>query len=458
MQTRVEKDSLGPVEVPVEAYYGASTRRAMENFPVSGIVMPLDIIHALAMIKKHAAGVNLELGLLDARLADAVHSAAREVQDGKLDPQFVVDVFQTGSGTSSNMNVNEVIAARANEMLAGVRGSKSPVHPNDHVNLGQSSNDAIPSAIHIASLCAIRNDLLPSLMDLKTALEKKAEEFSGILKIGRTHLQDAVPMTLGDEFGGYARQMELGAARIRAVEPRSAELALGGTAVGTGVNTHPDFARMVIGRIREETGAPFREAANHFEAQAARDAAVETSGALKTLAVGLVKIANDLRWLSCGPRAGFSEIVLPALQPGSSIMPGKVNPIIPESVLQVAAQVMGNDLTITYGASSGNFELNVMMPVIGYNLLQSTALLSRVCRLFATKCIAGIKADQARCAENVEKSLAMATFLVPEIGYDSAAALAKEAYETGETIREIVLRKGLLSPEKLDALLEKART
>ena len=453
MQTRVEKDSMGPMEVPSEAYYGASTQRAVENFPVSGIQMPLPIIRALALIKKHAAQVNLELGLIGTNIADAVRSAASEVLNGVLDDQFVVDVFQTGSGTSTNMNVNEVVAGRANELLTGIRGAKSPVHPNDHVNLGQSSNDTIPSAIHMAAFSLLRKELLPAVAELEGALRDKSKEFAGIVKIGRTHLQDAVPITLGQEFGGYARQMELGADRIRAVEDGLAELPLGGTAVGTGVNTHPAFARMVIQRISEETGFAFREAVNHFEAQAARDAAVETSGALKTLATGLVKIANDIRWLSCGPRAGFSEIVLPALQPGSSIMPGKINPIIPESVLQAAAQVMGNDLTITFGAMSGNFELNVMMPVIGYNLIQSITLLSRVSSLFARKCVAGIRADRAGCAGKVEKSLALATYLVPEIGYDSAAALAKEAFETGETIREIVLRKGVLAPEKLNALL-----
>ena len=373
--------------------------------------------------------------------------------DGKHDSQFVVDVFQTGSGTSTNMNMNEVLASRANEILSGQKGGKSPVHPNDHVNLGQSSNDVIPSVIHIAALRLIHERLIPSLESLKNALAAKADEFKDIRKLGRTHLQDAVPMYLGQEFAGYARQIELGVDRLRSVEPRLAELALGGTAVGSGLNTHPDFANQVIALISNHTGLAFTEAQNHFEAQAARDAAVETSGALKTLAVSLVKIANDVRWLASGPRSGIGEINLPSLQPGSSIMPGKVNPVIPEAVLQVAAQVMGNDTAIMMGGQAGNFELNVMLPVIAYNLLQSISLLASVVAVFADKCIAGLTANREACAGYIEKSLALVTALVPEIGYDRAAAIAKKAYESGKTIREIAVEENILPEEKINKLL-----
>jgi fumarate hydratase class II len=451
---RDEKDTMGVVRVPENAYFGAQTQRAVENFAIGDLKMPQAFIHALALIKAAAAVVNRRLGLLDPKLAEAVAAAAREVQEGKWNDQFVVSVFQTGSGTSSNMNVNEVIAARANEVLTGQKGGKSPVHPNDHVNLGQSSNDAIPSAIHIAAFVAIRAKLVPNLRRLHRALSAKAEEFADMRKIGRTHLQDAVPMTLGQEFSGYARQVELGIERLASLEPRLAELALGGTAVGTGVNAHPEFATDVIAWVSRETGIEFREARNHFEAQAARDAAVEASGALKTVAVSLSKIANDVRWLGSGPRCGIGEINLPSLQPGSSIMPGKVNPVIPEAVLQVAAQVIGNDATITACGQGGNFELNVMLPVLAYNLLQSVALLADAASAFADKCIVGISANREVCAGFIEKSLALVTGLVPRLGYDRAAEVAQKAYATGKTVREVLTEDRLLSNGEMDALLE----
>ncbi|UCD77178.1 MAG: class II fumarate hydratase [Desulfobacterales bacterium] len=450
---RDEIDSMGTVRVPEDAYYGSQTQRAADNFPISGLRFPPAFIHALATVKKCAARVNDTLGLLDAELAPAIAHAAQEVMDGKFDDQFVVDIFQTGSGTSTNMNMNEVVASRANEILTGKKGGRSPVHPNDHVNLGQSSNDVIPSVIHIAALTRIHSRLLPSLESLKHVLAAKSREFEDVKKLGRTHLQDAVPMTLGQEFSGYSRQIELGMERIRAVEPRLAELALGGTAVGSGLNAHPDFASNVIELIAEHTGLPFSKAVNHFEAQAAQDAAVETSGALKTLAVSLTKIANDIRWLASGPRSGIGEITIPSLQPGSSIMPGKVNPVIPEAVMQVAAHVMGNDTTITIGGQAGNFELNVMLPVIAYNLLQSISTLASVTQVFNEKCISGITANRETCAAYIEKSLALVTALVPKIGYDKGAEIAKKAYETGKTIREVALAEKVLPEGELDKLL-----
>jgi fumarate hydratase, class II len=450
---RDEIDSMGTVRVPADAYYGSQTQRAADNFPISSLRFPPAFIQALALVKKCAARVNDTLGLLDAKLAPAIAHAAQEVMDGQFDGQFVVDIFQTGSGTSTNMNMNEVVASRANEILTGKKGGRAPVHPNDHVNLGQSSNDVIPSVIHIAALTLIHGRLLPSLEALQQTLAAKSREFADVKKLGRTHLQDAVPLTLGQEFSGYARQIELGIARIRAVEPRLAELALGGTAVGSGLNAHPDFARKVIALISEHTGLPFTEAVNHFEAQAARDAAVETSGALKTLAVSLVKIANDIRWLASGPRSGIGEITIPSLQPGSSIMPGKVNPVIPEAVLQVAAQVLGSDTTITYGGQAGNFELNVMLPVIAYNLLQSIATLASVTQVFNEKCISGLSANRETCAGYIEKSLALVTALVPRIGYDKGSEIAKKAFATGKTIREVALAEKVLPEEELDRLL-----
>ncbi len=454
MKYRKEKDTMGTVRVPQTAYYGPQTQRAVDNFPIGDLTIPASFIHALALLKKCAASVNKDLGLLDAKLADAIESAAGEVMDGQLDDQFVVNVFQTGSGTSTNMNMNEVVACRANEILSGKKSGKSPVHPNDHVNLGQSSNDVVPSVIHIAALLSIRENLIVALESLQKSLAQKARAFAKIHKIGRTHLQDAVPMVLGQEFSGYARQIELGIERIAATEDRLCELALGGTAVGTGVNAHPEFAGRVIALLSSQTKISFQEAVNHFEAQAAQDAAVETSGALKTLAVSLVKIANDVRWLASGPRCGIGEIKLPSLQPGSSIMPGKVNPVIPEAVIQVAAQVMGNDTTIMMGGQAGNFELNVMLPVMAYNLLQSIELLAAAADVFAQKCIDGIDANEEACAGYIEQSLALATGLVPRIGYDQAAAVSKKAYKTGKTIRQVVLDENILSEKEFDQWLQ----
>jgi fumarate hydratase class II len=454
MKYREEQDTMGNVSVPEEAYYGPQTQRAVENFPISGLRFPSPFIKALGMIKKHAARVNRDLGLLDPKLAETIIRASEEVTNGKFNDQFVVDVFQTGSGTSTNMNANEVIAGRANEILTGKRGGKSPVHPNDHLNLGQSSNDVIPSAIHIAALTGIKNHLIPSITQLQKSLKEKAEEFRDIRKIARTHLQDAVPMSLGQEFGGYARQMKQGIDRMKAVEPALSELALGGTAVGTGLNTDPHFASKVIACISEETDCSFKEAQDHFEAQAAQDAAVETSGALKTLAVSLIKVANDIRWLSSGPRCGLGEINIPSLQPGSSIMPGKVNPVIPEVVIQVAAQVIGNDAVITFSGQTGNFELNVALPVIAYNLLQSIHLLDRAATAFEAKCVKGISANMEKCTSNLEQSLALATAFVPAIGYDRAAALAKEAYETGKTVRETALKSQILPVKEINRILD----
>ncbi len=457
MKTRKEEDSLGTILVPENAYYGAQTQRASENFPISGLRFPSPFIKALGLIKRCAAVTNLQLGLLDRERAEAIGQAAREVLDGKLDDQFVLDIFQTGSGTSTNMNANEVIAGRANEILTGRKGGKSPVHPNDHVNLGQSSNDVIPSAIHIAALLEIRNRLIPSLDGLREALQEKAREFEGIIKIGRTHLQDAVPITLGQEFSGYSRQVELAIERLRSTEQRLAELALGGTAVGTGLNAHPKFAAHAIHFINQETHCSFREAVNHFEAQAAQDASVETSGALKTAAVSLSKISNDIRWLASGPRCGLGEINLPSLQPGSSIMPGKVNPVIPEAAIQVAAQVIGNDTVIAVAGQGGYFELNLMLPIIAYNLLQSIRLLTSAATLLAEKCVSGITANEKKCAANVERSLALSTFLVPKIGYDKAAEVAKEAHGKEKTVREIVQEKKLMSEEDFDNFLDDLR-
>lgn len=454
IKQREEKDTMGTVMVPEEAYYGAQTQRAVENFSISGLLFPSSFIRAVGLIKKHGARVNQGLGLLEGKLADAIATAAEEVIQGKLDDQFVVDVFQTGSGTSTNMNANEVIAGRANDLITGKRGGKSPVHPNDHVNLGQSSNDVIPSAIHIAALRTIKGGLIPSMERLEASLRARAEEFMDVRKIARTHLQDAVPMSLGQEFSGYARQVERGIKRVDGSEEGLSELALGGTAVGTGLNTHPDFAPRVIASIAEETGCPFREAVNHFEAQGAQDAAVETSGKLKTYAVSLTKIVNDIRWLASGPRCGLGEINIPSLQPGSSIMPGKVNPVIPEAVIQVAAQVIGNDATITFSGQGGIFELNVMLPVIAYNLLQSIELLDSCTRVLTEKCVDGISANREKCKSNLEQSLALCTGLVPAIGYDKAAAIAKEAYGKGESVREVALKNRVLPEEELNRLLD----
>jgi len=453
MKIREEKDSLGSVEIPIDAYYGAQTERARQNFTDSGLGLPSSFIRSLAIIKRFAAAANGDLQLLDPKMAEIIMTVAQEVIDGGFDDAFVVDLFQTGSGTSTNMNMNEVIASRANELLTGRKGGKSPVHPNDHVNLGQSSNDIIPSVIHVAGLTAIRTELIPSLERLEAALTKKAAEFASIRKIGRTHLQDAVPIYLGDEFGGYARQVTLSIKRIGTASENLRELPLGGTAVGNGLNTHPQFAGRVIQMLSDHLKIDFLEAVHHFEAQSAKDAVVEMSGALKTTAVSLTKIANDIRWLASGPRCGFGEIRIPSLQPGSSIMPGKVNPVIPESVLQIAAQVMGNDLTITLAAQGGNFELNVMMPVMAYNLLQSISILSIGAHSLSEKCIEGVTADQEKCNSYVDKSLALVTYLVPQLGYDKSAAISKKAHATGKRIADVVLEEGVLTQEELDKLI-----
>jgi fumarate hydratase class II len=453
MTFRQEQDSMGPVQVPADAYYGSQTRRAVENFPVSGFRLPPVFIRTLARIKGHAARVNRDLKHLEVDLAAAIVQAAEEVAEGGLDDQFPVDVFQTGSGTSTNMNMNEVLAGRANEIRTGRRGGRRPVHPNDHVNLGQSSNDVIPTTIHVAARLALAGDLAPGLAHLAEALEQKTVAFDGIHKIGRTHLQDAVPMRLGQEFSGYAAQIRLGLERLAAAAPRIEELALGGTAVGTGLNADPAFAPAVIRALAAETGIPFVPTRNHFQAQASQDAAVELSGAIKTVALSMVKISNDLRWLASGPRCGIGEINLPALQPGSSIMPGKVNPVICEAVLQVAAQVVGNDAAITFAGAGGHFELNTMLPVIAHNLLQSIALTAAAARLLADRCVTGIEANREVCAGYIERSLALVTALVPAIGYDRAAEIAKEAHQSGRTVREVARGAGLIDEATLARLL-----
>ena len=451
--TRTERDTMGELQVPAAAYYGIQTARAVENFPISALRLPRPMLRALGMIKRAAAQVNEDLGFLDPKLAQGIRAAAQEVIEGRLDEQFPVDIFQTGSGTSSNMNANEVIANRAAELLGGARGAKI-VHPNDHVNLGQSSNDVLPTAIHIAALEEIDHHLLPALSHLERALGAKAKEFDGIVKIGRTHLQDATPIRLGQEFSGYARQIELGISRVQRTRGSLEELALGGTAVGTGLNAHPEFAPRVIALLAKETGCALKEAQNHFEAQAAQDSLIEASGALKTVAVSLMKIANDIRWMGSGPRCGIGEIIVPATQPGSSIMPGKVNPVIAESVMMVAAQVIGNDVAITVAGQAGNFELLVMLPVMAHNLLESILLLSRASENFARRCIEGIEADRERCQATIEESLAMCTALAPEIGYDAAAEIAKEAHKTGKTVREVAEAKKVLPADRLKELLD----
>ena len=452
---RVERDSMGELRVPAGAYYGAQTMRAVQNFPISRLRFPSSFIRALGHVKLAAAEVNRDLGLLDAALADAIIGAAQEVSEGKLDQHFVVDIFQTGSGTSTNMNANEVISNRAIEMLGGRIGSRDPVHPNDHVNLGQSSNDVIPTVVHVAALQTITADLIPALENLQTELERKAQEFMPVVKTGRTHLQDATPIRLGQEFRGYAGQVQRGIQRLRGAAQGLSEVALGGTAVGTGVNTHPEFADRVCEKLSKTLSTPLRETDNHFQAQSSLDAVVECSGALRTVAVSLMKIANDVRWMGSGPRAGIGEIELPAVQPGSSIMPGKVNPVIPESVCQVAAQVIGNDAAIAVAGLSGNFEINVMMPVAAHNLLESIEVLSSASRNLAERCISGLTATQ-RGPEMVDRGLAIVTTLVPHVGYDKAAAIAKEAQATGKTVREVAEQVTGLSQEDLDTILDPA--
>jgi fumarate hydratase class II len=450
---RIEKDSMGPVKVPREAYYGAHTQRAVGNFPISGWRFQREMIDALGLIKFASAKTNLNLGLLEGRLARAIEKASAEVMQGRWDNQFVLDIYQTGSGTSTNMNANEVIANRANEILKGQKGIYKPVHPNDHVNLCQSSNDVFPSVIHIAAVNLLQNKLKPGLKNLHQALRKKEKEFHSILKIGRTHLQDALPIRLGQEFGGYARQIELGTRRIQKAMESLYELPLGGTAVGTGMNAHPLFAKKAISMINEKTGEHFRESVDHFEAQGAKDALVEVSGTLKTIAVSLMKIANDIRLMGSGPRCGIGELRLPETQPGSSMMPGKVNPVIPESLIQVCAQVIGNDAAITLGGLGGHFELNTMMPLIAHNLLQSINLLSNAAFSFSLRCIEGLEADQERCEEMIGKSLALVTALAPRTGYNEAARLARKAYENRKTIRQVLEEEKLFSKRDLDHLL-----
>lgn len=450
--TRTERDSLGPMEVPSDAYYGASTARAIQNFPISGLRFPRAFIRALGLIKRAAAEVNADLGLLDRTIADAVARAAQEVADGALDAEFPLDIYQTGSGTSTNMNANEVIANRAAELLGAARGAKA-VHPNDHVNLCQSSNDVIPTTIHLSALLLIREELYPALGELEAALAEKAAAWGGLIKTGRTHLMDATPVRLGQEFAGYAAQVAAARRRLGYAETELCEVALGGTAVGSGINAHPEFAARTCARLTALTGIPLRETGAHFQAQACLDAATFASGALRTFATSLMKIANDIRWMGSGPRAGLAELMLPAVQPGSSIMPGKVNPVIPESVIQVCAQAVADDLAVAQGNQWGNFELNTMMPLVAYNLLGAITLLAAASRNFARQCIRDLEATE-RGPESVERGLMLATALAPAVGYDAAAEIAKEAARTGKTIREVALERGVLSAEQLQAVLD----
>lgn len=447
---RTEKDSLGEMQVPEDALYGAQTQRAVENFPISGQRFGRRFIQALGLIKKSAAETNADLGNLDEAIASAVAAAAGEVADGDWDEQFVLDIYQTGSGTSTNMNTNEVVAHRATEIVEG----ETRVHPNDHVNFGQSSNDVIPTAIHIAARVAIQEELLPALEHFGAALADKATEFDAVIKSGRTHLMDATPVRLGQEFAGYAAQIHKGRERVARAATELEELALGGTATGTGINTHEDFAKRTIARIAEVTGLPFREADDHFEAQGAKDAAVSCAGALNVVATSFMKIADDIRWLGSGPTSGLHEVRLPAIQPGSSIMPGKVNPVMSEAMMMVSARVMGNHTTITVAGSRGNFELNVMMPVLAHALLESITLLANIARAFTDRCVIGIEANAERARELLEKNPAIATALNPYIGYDEAALVAKEAAKRGLSVRAVVLEKGLLPGNQIDEALD----
>jgi fumarate hydratase, class II len=452
--TRTESDSMGQMQVPGWALWGAQTQRAVENFPISGYRFDRRFIRAMGLIKQSAAEVNRDLGLLDAKRAGWITAAAQEVIDGKLDDHFVLDIYQTGSGTSTNMNANEVISNRAIQLAGGKVGSRDPVHPNDHVNMGQSSNDVIPTAIHVAAAEGLKCDLIPALELLAGRLQEKAKAFESVIKIGRTHLQDATPIRLGQEFSGYAAQARISADRARRAISALRELPIGGTAVGTGINTHAEFGRRMAKRLSSQTGVEFVEAANHFEAQAAKDSVCEVAGLLRAIAVAMTKIANDVRWLGSGPRCGIGELKIPATQPGSSIMPGKVNPVMSEMLIQVCAQVIGNDTAVTIGCRDSIFELNVMMPMITRNLLESIRLLSQAVRVFAERCVADIEADAGRCEQMIEQSLAMCTSLAPVIGYDQAAAIAKEAYATGRTVREVALAKGALKESELNRLLD----
>ena len=447
---RIEKDSLGEMKVPEDALYGPQTQRAVENFPISGQRFGRRFIEALGIIKRAAAETNAEQGHLEPAVAEAIVAAATEVAAGKWDAEFVVDIYQTGSGTSTNMNANEVIAHRASQLLEG----DGKVHPNDHVNFGQSSNDVIPTAIHVAARIAIEHELLPALEHTRAALAAKAKAFDGIVKSGRTHLMDATPVRLGQEFAGYATQVAKGIDRAKRASAELEELALGGTATGTGINTHPEFAARTIARIAEATGVAFREADDHFEAQGAKDGAVNVAGALNTIATSFIKIADDLRWLGSGPTSGIHEIRLPAIQPGSSIMPGKVNPVMSEAMMMVAARVMGNHTTVTVAGSRGNFELNVMMPVLAHALLESITLLASASRAFTDNCVVGIEANEDRARELLERNPSIATALNPYIGYDAAAVVAKESAKRGVSVRQVVLEKELLPADKIDEALD----
>ena len=450
MTKRIETDSMGEIEVPADRYYGAQTARSLIHFDIGWETMPREVIRGMGILKKAAALVNTELGLLSSNIKDLIVKAADEVIDGKLDDHFPLRVWQTGSGTQSNMNTNEVIANRGIEIAGGQLGSKKPVHPNDHVNMGQSSNDTFPTAMHIAAVERIHDHLLPELTKLHDAMAKKRDKFKGIIKIGRTHLMDATPLTLEQEFSGYVQQLENGIERVNGCLPRLSQIALGGTAVGTGLNSHRDFAVKVADKIAELTGRAFVTAPNKFESLAAHDAVVEASGALKTLACSLMKIANDIRWLGSGPRCGIGELILPANEPGSSIMPGKVNPTQSEAMTMVAAQVIGNDTTIAVGGSSGNFELNVFKPVMIYNLLQSIRLLADACRSFNEHCVAGIEPDKAQVEAHLRNSLMLVTALNPHIGYDNAAKVAKKAYLENTTLKEAAVALNLLTEEEFD--------
>ncbi len=449
---RVEKDTMGEMKVPAGALYGAQTQRAVENFPISGQPMPAEFIHALGDLKMAAAAVNQELGLLPGPLATAIQEAASEVAEGRWDAEFPIDVFQTGSGTSTNMNANEVIARRAGRLLEGEK-----VHPNDHVNLGQSSNDVIPTVLHLSAALAIHRQLLPALEHLHAALARKARAFDHVIKSGRTHMMDATPIRLGQEFGGYASMVEHGIVRVRAVLPDLCELALGGTAVGTGLNTHPEFARRVAARAAGRFGLPFVEARDHFEAQGSQDAAAWASGAINTVAASLMKIANDVRLMNSGPRCGLAELSLPAVQPGSSIMPGKVNPVICEALIQVCAQVTGNHLAITLAVQGGQLDLNTMLPLIARNLLESIRLLASAARVFADKAVAGLVANEETCRAYVEVSPSMATALNPLIGYDRAAEIAKRSFQERRPVRELAREMTQLSPAEIDRALDPRR-
>jgi len=461
-KTRIEKDSMGEMTVPADALYGASTQRAVLNFPISHRPVPAEVVHAFGLLKRSAAEANKQLGTLEPKLADLIIKAATAVAEGQHDEHFPVDVFQTGSGTSTNMNANEVIANLCSRASGQKIGSKKPVHPNDHVNYGQSSNDTFPTAMHIAAVVLLKGTLRPALQKLQRSLKRKARQWDKVVKIGRTHLQDATPIRLGQEFSGYAAQIEYAIERVDQSITGMSELAIGGTAVGTGLNTHPRFAKLVCQHLSKATKCRFREARNHFEAQATRDAVVEASGQLKTIAVSMSKIANDIRWLGSGPRCGLGELMLPAIQPGSSIMPGKVNPVICESVVQVSAQVVGNDAAITYGGFGGVgslIDLNVAMPMVARNLIESIKLLSGAAEVFRTNLIDDLQVDRQRCKDLIEQSLAMCTSLAPVIGYDNAAAIAKQAHKEGMTVRQVAMQKIdageiALTADKLDALLE----